>query len=115
MATYTVTAKFSNGQVLRAHCPTSMAVGTYLPVELNGAVAATSEKTFKFKQNVQLVDLYTDQTAGQIEIVADDDPTGTMWATDAAIAATNNGRVTVPTTFRGGVTYKLLVRIAGAA
>lgn len=115
MATYTVYAKFSNGQVLQAHCATSVAVGTYLPVELNGPVAATSEKSFKFKENVTLVDLYTDQTSGQVEIVADDDPTGKHWLLNASIAATNTARVTVPLQFRGGVQYKLLVRAAGAA
>lgn len=115
MATYTITAKLSNGQILRAHMPTAAPVGTYLPVELNGAVAATSEKSFKFKQPVRAIDIYTDQTAGQVEIVADDEPTGSMIATDAAIAPTNVARVTVPVDFRAGVTYKLLVRIAGAA
>lgn len=115
MATYTVTAKFSNGQILRAHCPTSAPVGSYLPVELNGGVTATSEKTFTFRENVQLVDLYTDQTAGQVEIVKNDDPSGKMWALDASIAPTNNARIVVPLGFEAGKQYKLLVRIAGAA
>lgn len=115
MATYTVYAKFNNGQVLQAHCASSMAVGTYMPVELNGAVASTSEKSFKFKENVTLVDLYTDETAGQCEIVSDDEPSGKHWLLNASIAPTNTARVTVPLVFRAGVQYKLLVRAAGAA
>lgn len=112
---YTFTAKFSNGQVLKGYLAANQAVGTYPAVELNGAAVSGGSPFFKFKESVTLVDLYTDETAGQWEIVADDDPSGKFWCLDASIAATNNGRITVPLVFRAGVQYKLLTRIAGAA
>lgn len=112
---YTATAKFSNGQVLKVYLAANQAVGTYPGVEINGAATATSQPFFKFKESVTLVDLYTDETAGQFEIVADDDPSGKFWCLDASIAPTNNGRITIPLLFRANVTYKLLTRIAGAA
>ncbi len=112
---YTHTLKFSNGQVLNVYLAANAAVGTYAPCELNGAAASTSQIYFKFKESVVLVDNYGSDTAGQLEIVADDDPTGRFIITDASMSSTNSARVNVPRTFRAGVTYKLLQRVAGAA
>lgn len=112
---YNSVMKFSNGEVLNIYQAANVAVGTELPVNKNGAAVVGSQVYFKFKENVDLIDFYSANTAGQFEIVADDDPTGKMLVTDAAVASTNNGRVTPRLTFRGGVQYKLLERVAGAA
>lgn len=112
---YNSVLKFSNGEVLNVYQAANCAVGTELPVNKLGAAASTSQVYFKFKEPVELIDFYSANTAGQFEIVADDDPTGKMLVTDASVASTNNGRVTPRLTFRALVQYKLIERVAGAA
>jgi hypothetical protein len=115
MATYESVMKFKSGKVLRLHHATSCPVGTELPANLNGAVAATNGVYVKFSRDQQLADYYSSNTAGQFEVIRDDDPTGVMFVTDASVANTNNARVTPEVTFQAGVTYKFVQRVAGAA
>lgn len=112
---YESVMKFKSGKVLRIHQAASVAVGTELPVNLNGAVAATNGTMFRFTTPQTLSDFYTANTAGQFEIIADDEPSGVMFVTDAASVNTNQARVIPEITFRAGVNYKFIERVAGAA
>lgn len=113
-APYNLKMKFTNGKVLNAYIVTAVAVGTPLPVELNGAAIATSEKSFKVNQPLKIDDWYTDVPAGslQVEFVKDDEPTSRYLCLDPSMASTNNARVVQKLTLSPGV-YKLVVKVAG--
>lgn len=113
---YTLRMKFADGKVLDAYIAGSNAIGTLLPVDLNAAVASTSEKSFKLPGGGVLIDYYTnvpDASPGaKVEIIADESPTGKYLTLDASMASTNQARVVPKLTFRDGVIYKLSVKVA---
>lgn len=115
MATYTGNLYFSNRRRLSMHFASAVAVGTYLPVEINGAAVATSPTDFRVPEDGMMgIDFITNQTAGEIQIIADGVPTNRFILTDASQAATAI-RPPVNLRFRKGVKYQLQVTVAGAA
>lgn len=115
---YYTTIKSKDGRVLNLYHAASQAIGTYIPVEVNGGVLSTSEKAFTIKEPFTIDDLFTtviDATPPhQVEIVKNDDPTGKFLVLNAAMASTNTGRRVQELTLSPG-TYKLLTRVAGPA
>lgn len=115
---YYTTVKSKDGRVLNIYHAASVTVGTYLPVEVNGGVVSTSEKSFTIKENFTIDDLFSsviDATPPhQVEIVKNDDPSGKFLVLNAAMASTNSGRRVQELTLTPG-TYKLLTRVAGPA
>lgn len=118
MATYTGYLQFSNGQTLQMHFATSVAIGTYLPVEINGAVAATSPTDFEVASPTRIVDFTTDQTAGLMNIVSAGAPSTINIPTTAKYATSAVGRQSsLPTNrvFVPGKRYRIQMKVAGAA
>lgn len=115
---YYTTIKGKDGRVINVYHAANAAVGTYLPVEVNGGVASTSEKSFTIKVPFTIDDWFTTvvdaSPAHQVEIVKNDDPTGRFLIPSAAMASTNNARRVQELTLTPG-TYKLMVRVAGPA
>lgn len=115
---YYTTLKSTDGRVLNVYHAANQAVGTYLPVEMNGGVVSTSEKSFTINQPFTIDDWYTTVVDGtpnhQVEIVKNDNPTGRFLIPSAAMAATNNARKVQRVTLSPGV-YKLLTRVVGPA
>lgn len=109
----------SDGSIIQCHFASSVAVGTLLPVEVNGAVSATlSPTTFKVTKPVRIVDFVTDETAGMIRLVSEGKDTDKMIQTTAAYAVTNQARPMKAISrwiFVPGKTYSLKVIVAGAA
>lgn len=112
--------KSTDGRVLNVYHAASVAVGIYLPVEMNGAVASTSPTSFTIRpgENFTIDDVVSsviDATpAHQVEIVKDDDPKARFFIFNAALATTNTARKVQRLTLTPGV-YKLLTRVAGPA
>lgn len=115
MATYQGNLYFSNRRRLSIHFPTNAAVGSFLPVQMNGQADANSPKDFRVPEDGMVaVDFITTQTQGEFQIIADGVPTNRFMPTDASQAATAI-RPPVNLTFRRGVKYEIQMTAAGAA
>lgn len=115
---YTGYLQFSNGQTLQVHFAANVAIGTYLPVEINGAVASTSPTDFEVASPCRIVDFTTDETAGLMNVISSGTATTVNIPTTAKYAVTANGRISsLPTNriFVPGRRYRLQMKVAGAA
>jgi len=111
---YVGSLKITSGQVLRVYQAATVAVGVYLPVEINGDATSTSPTDFKVTQKCTIYDFITSNTAGIFELIADGRQTGYMVISDASQAATSI-RTPLNVPLVPGVKYMLLERVAGAA
>lgn len=117
---YSSTFRLSNGQNLRVYQAANSAVGTYLPVEINGEVSSTSPTDFEVKSYCYIQDIITPQTAGIIEIVGGGVPSGITVLLDASFTAAQPNRAAslpAPGTYQmaPGRRYRLQQKTAGAA
>lgn len=119
MATYTGYFHFSDGSIMQVHFASSVAVGTLLPCEINGAVSPTlSPTSFKVQRPVRIVDFVTDQTAGMIRFVSENKDTDKLIQTTAMYVNTNQARPLAAIrkwVFVPGRTYNIKMVVAGAA
>jgi len=111
---YVGSLKLTSGQVLRVYQAATVAVGTYLPVEINGDAVSTSPTDFKVTTKCTAYDFITANTAGIFELVADGRQTGFMVVTDSSQAGTSI-RTPLNIPLSPGVKYMLLERVTGAA
>jgi len=105
------------GQV-SVYLASSMAVGTLCPVRADG-IAASSGDMNKLSVNraMTIVDYYTGETAGQVEILKNGESTNFNIRTDATIAA-SVGQLNRPIkkfVLQPGQDYQFRVLVAGAA
>lgn len=119
MATYTGYIHFSDGSIMQVHFASSVAVGTLLPCELNGAVSPTlSPTSFKVSRPVRIIDFTTDQTGCLVRLVSEKKDTDKLINCNAAYVVTNQARPLAAIsrwTFVPGREYSLKVVTAGAA
>jgi hypothetical protein len=108
----------SNGQVLQIYLAANAAVGTYLPCDITGVIAAsTSPQDFRVASPCFINDLDAGlAVGGSMEINANGQPSGVIIPTTAAFLATNSGRPSLKHIgLRPNVTYRLQMRTVGAA
>lgn len=112
--------KSTDGRVINIYHAANQPVASLLPVEANGGVLSTSEKTFTIRFPFKIGDIQSNvpdaSPTHQIEIVKNDDPTGCYITFDTAYASNNSsrGNAIPDITLTPGV-YKLLTRVAGPA
>lgn len=112
---YSANIIFSNRRRLSIYLAANVAVGTYLPCEINGAAVAGSPTSFRVPEDgMMAVDMITTETAGEFQIIADGVPTNRFIQVDASQAATAI-RPPINLKFRRGVNYQLQMTVAGAA
>lgn len=115
---YKGTFYFKNGRQLSFYQAANVAVGTPLPCEVNGEAASTSDTFFMVPAGEiwEVSDMTTLNTAGQVQIMRENLPTGKFFPTDATRSpATGTVRPNLPFTFVPGVRYKLIESVQGAA
>lgn len=115
---YVGTFYFTNGRQLSFYQAANVAVGTPLPVETNGIALSTSDTFFMVPAGEVWVvdDMVTSNTAGQVQVMKENFPTGKFFATDATRSpSTGTVRPRIPMTFVPGVRYKFVESVQGAA
>lgn len=115
---YTGYIQFSNGQTLQIYFAANAAIGSYLPAEINGAVASTSPTDFEVASPCRIIDFTTDETAGLMNVISSGSPTNINIPTTAKYAVTVVGRAAslpVNRVFVPGKRYRLQMKVAGAA
>lgn len=115
---YVGTFYFKNGRQLSFYQAANVAVGTALPVEVNGQAGTTSDTFFMVPAGEiwEVLDMTTSNTAGQVQIMRENLPSGKFFATDSTRSpATGTVRPAIPLTFVPGVRYKFVESVQGAA
>lgn len=112
--------KSNDGRIINIYHAANQGVSTLLPVEANGGVLSTSEKTFTIRTPFKIGDIQSNvpdaSPTHQIEFVKNDDPTGAYLALDSSYASNNSARFqSIPDITLSPGVYKLLVRVAGPA
>lgn len=115
---YVGTFYFTNGRQLSFYQAANVAVGTAIPVEVNGPATSTSDTFFMVPAGEvwQVQDMVSANVAGQIQIMKENLPSGKFFPTDATRAATaGNQRPNLPFVFVPGIRYKFVESVQGAA